>query len=58
MKEQKQHDDDAQIYIYKTFTDTAMMICFFLSSQGFNFSDTYLQNTLCGDYTLITNLMH
>ena len=56
MKEQIQHDDDdddTQIYIYKTLTDTAMMVRFFLSPQGFNFSDiyihTHLQNTLSGD---------
>ena len=45
----KQHYNDTQIYIYKTFTDTTMMVCFFLSPLGFNFSDIYLQNTLSGD---------
>jgi len=44
-KEQIQHDDDTQIYIYKTLTDAAMMVRFFLSPQGFNFSDIYTCKT-------------
>jgi len=37
-----QHDDDTQIYMYKTLTDTAMMVCFFVFPQGFSFSDIYI----------------